>query len=122
MWSRMLTEARPVRMLDISCCKSAMAFSMRVLAFASISLIELNGVALGAEGSVFIMATSHYSASMAFKSFKMCGLLNYCRFRAVRLGRKRYHKRHVIRLRGRWGSGEKGRGRGIRYAPWPSKR
>src|SRR4051794_32584029 len=53
----MLTEARPVRILDISCCRSVTAFSIRLLAFASISLIELNGVAaLGAGGSVFIKA------------------------------------------------------------------
>src|SRR5580698_6240377 len=102
MWSRILTEARPVRMLDISCCRSAMAFSMRLLAFASISLMELNGVALGAEGSVFIMATSHYSATAAFKSFKMCGLLNSSGIGGVKLAESGAHQsRYQIFQEGR---------------------
>src|SRR5215471_19567750 len=44
----MLTEARPVRMLAIACCKSVSAFSMRDFAFPSTSLTFLKVLAAGA--------------------------------------------------------------------------
>src|SRR5258706_9771531 len=50
MWSRMPSVARPVRIEAISCCKSARAFSMRVLTLASTSLTVTNVVAAGAAG------------------------------------------------------------------------
>src|SRR5579863_10472655 len=57
MWSSRLTEARPVRMVAMACCKSLTAFSMRVLMLASISFTEVKTCPPAAEcGSVFISA------------------------------------------------------------------
>src|SRR6266700_5141066 len=55
MWSRRLSVARPVRIDAISCCRSEIAFSIRVLMFASTSFTEANAGPLVAAGcSVFI--------------------------------------------------------------------
>src|SRR5260370_39537136 len=48
MLSRMLNDARPVRIVAISCCRSESAFSILVLMLASISFTELNTGPLGA--------------------------------------------------------------------------
>src|SRR5271157_4398657 len=55
MWSRIPSDARPVRMEAISCCKSETALSMRVFRLASTSLIDWKLEPLGPAGcSVFI--------------------------------------------------------------------
>src|SRR3954447_1505583 len=64
MWSRRPRVARPVRIVAISCCRSASAFSMRVLTFVSTSLTDMNVVAAGAaDGSVFMRRSPnrHYT-------------------------------------------------------------
>src|ERR1035441_3030989 len=51
----MLNDARPVRIVAMSCCRSESAFSILVLMLASISFTELNTGPLGAACcSVFI--------------------------------------------------------------------
>src|ERR1035437_678849 len=55
MLSRMLNDARPVRIVAMSCCSSASAFSILVLRLASTSFTESNTGPLGAACcSVFI--------------------------------------------------------------------
>src|ERR1700737_1630394 len=63
MLSSRLTEARPVRTPAISCCRSESAFSMRVLAWVSTSLMFWKAwVDAGAEGSFFIVGSMNYSS------------------------------------------------------------
>src|SRR5450759_5402567 len=88
-------DARPVRIVAMSCCRSESTFSILVLRFASTSFTELNTGPLGAACcSVFIEKClrnavrlmnhgtdgfthrhTHYTTKLHFKPFGMCKLL-----------------------------------------------
>src|ERR1035437_1573601 len=95
MLSRMLNDARPVRIVAMSCCRSASAFSILVLRLASTSFTESNTGPLGAACcSVFIAKClrnavrlmnhgtdgfshrhTHYTTKLHFKPFGIVKLL-----------------------------------------------
>src|ERR1035438_9112623 len=91
----MLSDARPVRIVAMSCCRSESAFSILVLMLVSISFTELNTGPLGAACcSVFIAKClrkalrlmnhstdgfthrhTHYTTKLHFKPFGIFRLL-----------------------------------------------
>src|ERR1035438_1234410 len=95
MLSRMLNDARPVRIVAMSCCRSESAFSILVLTLASTSFTEVNTGPLGAACcSVFIAKClrkalrlmnhstdgfthrhTHYTTKLHFKPFGIFRLL-----------------------------------------------
>src|SRR5512143_2176442 len=62
MLSKMPTDARPVRMLAMACCKSDSTLSMRVLEWVSSSLMFLKVWFAGACGSGFIEGSQNQGA------------------------------------------------------------
>src|ERR1017187_10020348 len=93
----MLNDARPVRIVAMSCCRSESAFSILVLMLASISFTEVNTGPLGAACcSVFIAKClrkalrlmnhstdgfthrhTHYSPPLVWNPIRMCKLLTF---------------------------------------------
>src|SRR5260370_5728899 len=59
----MLPEARPVRIADISCCRSVRTFSMRVLEWSSTSFTPLNVLEEAVSGFMFIPVGSSIRTS-----------------------------------------------------------